>query len=141
MPVGELGPDDVVTEERDATLTDIAGTFESENVGAVVIAEDDEPVGLVTDRDVALAVADGDGVSERSVEDVMTGDPVTLREDEEAIEIARTVGEHNVRRIPVVDDDEKLASIVTVDDLVSTVGEQLDEVADAIEAQSPEYSP
>lgn len=98
MPVGELGPDDVVTGDRDATLTDIAETLESENVGAVVVTEDDEPVGLVTDRDVALAVAHGD-------------------------------------------DDGKLESIVTVDDLVGTVGEQLDEVADTIEAQSPDYSP
>ena len=141
MPVGELGPDDVVTEDRDATLTDIAETLRSENVGAVVVTEDDEPVGLVTDRDVALAVADGDDVAERSVEDAMTEDPVTLRADEEAIEIARTIGEHNVRRIPVVDDDGKLESIATLDDLVGTVGEQLDEVADTIEAQSPDYSP
>lgn len=141
MPVGELGPDDVVTEDRDATLTDIAEKLRSENVGAVVVTEDDEPVGLVTDRDVALAVADGDDVAERSVEDAMTEDPVTLRADEEAIEIARTIGEHNVRRIPVVDDDGKLESIATLDDLVGTVGEQLDEVADTIEAQSPDYSP
>lgn len=141
MPVGELGPDDVVTEDRDATLSDIAETLESENVGAVVVTEDDEPVGLVTDRDVALAVADGEDAAERSVEDVMTEDPVTLRADEEAIEIARTIGEHNVRRIPVVDDDGKLESIATLDDLVGTVGEQLDEVADTIEAQSPDYSP
>ncbi|QLG29257.1 hypothetical protein HUG10_17725 [Halorarum halophilum] len=56
------------------------------------------------------------------------------------VEIARTIGEHNVR-LPVVDDDGKLESIATVDDHVSTVGEQLDEVADTIEAQSLDYSP
>lgn len=141
MPVGHLGPDDVVTEGRDATLGDVAETLGSEGVGAAVITEDDEPVGLVTDRDIALSVADGDDVAERPVEDAMTEDPVTLREDDEGIEIARTIGEHNVRRIPVVDDNGDLTGIVTQDDVVATVGEQLDEIADTIEAQSPEYSP
>ncbi|QLG62787.1 CBS domain-containing protein [Halorarum salinum] len=141
MPVGHLGPDDVVTEGRDDTLGDVAETLDSEGVGAAVIAEDNEPVGIVTDRDIALSVTDGDDIAERPVEDVMTNDPVTLREDEEAIEIARTIGEHNVRRIPVVDDSGDLTGIVTHDDVVATVGEQLDEIADTIEVQSPEYSP
>lgn len=71
----------------------------------------------------------------------MTEDPVTLREDEEAMEISRTINENNVRRIPVVDEDDTLTGIVTLDDLVATIGEQLDHVADTIEVQSPDYSP
>ncbi len=52
-----------MTEDRDATLTDIAETLESENAGAVVVTDDDEPVGLVTDRDVARLqpLISGDG--------------------------------------------------------------------------------
>ena len=141
MPVGDLGPDDVVTANRDSTLGNIVEQLESENVGAVVIAEDDKPVGIVTDRDVALAVNQSDDVASVSAEDVMTEDPVTLREDAEAIEISRIIGEHNVRRIPVVDENGVLTGIVTLDDLVATIGEQLDNVAETIEAQSPEYRP
>lgn len=142
MPVGDLGPDDVVTADRDATLGDVAETFETENVGAVVIVEDEQPVGLLTDRDVALAVGEGgDDVASQTAEEVMTEDPVTLQADEEAIEIARTIGEHHVRRIPVVDENGDLTGIVTVDDVVATVGEQLDDISETIEAQSPDYSP
>ena len=71
----------------------------------------------------------------------MTENPVTLPEDEEGIEISRTIDEQNVRRIPVVDDNGKLTGIVTLDDLIATIGEQLDNVADTIEVQSPDYSP
>lgn len=141
MPVGHLGPDEVVTTDRDATLDDVADRMKSENVGSVVVAEDDEPVALVTDRDIALAVADGDGVESTPVEEVMGEDLVTIDQDAEGITIAEKIGESGVRRFPVVDDDGKLAGIVTLDDLVATIGEELDAVSDTIETQSPGYSP
>ncbi|WP_312908045.1 CBS domain-containing protein [Natronosalvus caseinilyticus] len=141
MPVGNLGPDEVVTESRDSTLADVTEKLESEGVGAVVVTEDDSPVGIVTDRDAALAIHRNDDVANLSVEEVMAEDPATIQEDEEAIEISRAIGEHNVRRFPVVDEDGSLTGIVTLDDLVATIGEQLDNVAETIEAQSPNYSP
>ncbi len=89
---------------------------------------------------MALAVNEEGDVGGKQVQSVMSEDPVTLHEDEEAMEISRTISEHNVRRIPVVDDEDKLTGIVTLDDLYATIGEQLDIAADTIE-QSPEYSP
>lgn len=141
MPVGDLGPNDVVTASPDSELREVTDTLESENVGAIVITEDDMPVGIVTDRDAALAIHQHDDVASVSVEDVMTADPATIQESEEAIEISRAIDEHDVRRFPVVDEDGALTGIVTLDDLFATIGEQLDNVADTIEVQSPEYSP
>jgi Mg/Co/Ni transporter MgtE len=71
----------------------------------------------------------------------MTDDPVTIQADEEAMEISRMIDEHDLRRIPVVDDDGTLTGIVTLDDLVAPIGEQLENVSDVVEAQSPEYTP
>lgn len=141
MPVGDLGPDDVVTASPDSELGEITDTLESENVGAVVITEDNAPVGIVTDRDAALAIHQHDDVASVSVEDVMTADPATIQEDEEAIAISRAIDEYDVRRFPVVDEDGTLTGIVTLDDLVATIGEQLDNVSATIEVQSPDYSP
>jgi Mg/Co/Ni transporter MgtE len=70
----------------------------------------------------------------------MTDDPVTIQADEEAVEISRMIDEHDLRRIPVVDDGT-LTGIVTLDDLVAPIGEQLENVSDVVEAQSPEYTP
>lgn len=141
MPVGDLGPDDVVTASPDSELREITDTLESENVGAVVITEDNAPVGIVTDRDAALAIHQHDDVASVSVEEVMATDPATIQENEEAIEISRAIDEHDVRRFPVVDEDGTLTRIVTLDDLIATIGEQLDNVSAIIEVQSPEYSP
>ncbi|AGB38954.1 CBS domain-containing protein [Natronococcus occultus] len=141
MPVGELGPEDVVTAQPDDDLETVAEQFAEENVGAVVVTEDEEPVGILTDRDVALAVPNSDDVGSVAVEDAMTADPAILQEDDEAIAISRAIEQHNARRFPVVDDDGALTGIVTLDDLVATIGEQLDDVAETVEVQSPGYSP
>lgn len=142
MPVGDLGPNDVVTASPDSELREVTEMLDSENIGALVITdEDDMPVGIVTDRDAALAIHQHDDATSVPVEDVMTADPATIQEDEEAIEISRAIDEHDVRRFPVVDEDGVLTGIVTLDDLIATIGEQLDNVADTIEVQSPEYSP
>ena len=141
MPVGDLGPDEVVTASPDSDLEEITETLDSENVGAIIITEDDTPAGIVTDRDAALAIHQHDDVASVSIEDVMTEDPATIQEDAEAIEISRAIDEHDVRRFPVVDENGSLTGIVTLDDLIATIGEQLDNVADTIEVQSPDYSP
>lgn len=141
MPVGDLGPEEVVTANRDSELGEITEHLASENVGAIVITEDDSPVGIVTDRDAALQIHQADDVASVSVEDVMTEDPATIREDAEAIEISRAINEHNVRRFPIVDENGNLTGIVTLDDLIATIGEQLENVSNTIEVQSPEYSP
>ncbi len=141
MPVGKLGPEEAITTEPDTEVSDVVDKLESEEIGALVVTEENEPIGIVTDRDVALAINDTDDIESEPVESIMTEDPVTLQEDEEAMEISRTIEENNVRRIPVVDEDGELQGIVTLDDLIATIGEQLDNVSDTIEAQSPEYSP
>ncbi|WP_135364715.1 CBS domain-containing protein [Halosimplex halophilum] len=141
MPVGNLGPEEAVTTSPDASLDEVTNTLESEGVGAVVVTEDDSPVGIVTDRDIALEVGNTEDIADQSVESVMTDDPVTVRKDEPAMELSRTIEEHNVRRVPIVDENDKLAGIATLDDLVATVGEQLDNVSETIESQSPDYQP
>lgn len=141
MSVGTLGPEDVVTTSPESELEEISELLADENVGSIVVTEDDEPVGMVTDRDAALAIHAHDDVGSVSVTDVMTEDPATVREDDDPIAISEAIRDNNVRRFPVVDDDGKLAGIATLDDLVATIGEQLENVADTIEAQSPEYSP
>jgi CBS domain-containing protein len=140
MPVKNLAVE-VVTAHRDTTLKELARTMADEELGDLVIAEDDVPVGIVTDRDIALAVAHHDDLSELTAADVMTSDPVTIHEDATAVDLPATMADGAVRRIPVVDDDGKLVGIATLDDVVATTGEMLDDVATVIESQSREYEP
>ncbi|WP_117594948.1 CBS domain-containing protein [Haloprofundus halophilus] len=140
MPVGDLATEDVVTVDPSTTIEEIAQQFSSEGVGSVVVVEDDEPRGIVTDREIALAVGEHDDISEMTAEDVMAENPETINQNEEGFAVAKKLGEAKVRRLPVVDDDGKLVGIVTLDDVVATVGEEMTSIADVIESQSPGYS-
>ncbi|AXG07361.1 CBS domain-containing protein [Haloplanus rubicundus] len=140
MPVETLAVD-VVTARRDTSLTELAKRMLDEEIGDLVIAEDDRPVGIVTDRDVALAVARYDDLSTLTAADVMTPDPVTIHRDATAVDLPATMAEGRVRRIPVVDDDGRLVGIATLDDVVATLGEMLKDVATVIESQSREFEP
>jgi CBS domain-containing protein len=140
MPVKSLAVD-VITASPDASVTALARTMLDEELGDLVIAENNRPVGIVTDRDIALAVARHDDFAERTAEDVMTPDPVTIHQDATAVDLPATMAEGQVRRIPVVDDDGLLVGIATLDDVVATAGEMLDDIATVIESQSREYEP
>jgi CBS domain-containing protein len=140
MPVSNLAVE-AETANRETALKELARTMADEELGDLVIVEGDEPVGIVTDRDIALAVAHHDDLTELTAADVMTSDPVTIHEDATAVDLPATMADGAVRRIPVVDDDGKLVGIATLDDVVATTGEMLDDVATVIEAQSREYEP
>jgi CBS domain-containing protein len=112
----------VVTAPPDATLADVGGLMRDRNVGSVVIADAGRPVAMITDRDVALAVA-GDGVAvEAQVGDHASRPLVCgeLRMDVE--EAAALMVQSRVRRLPIVDGGE-LTGIVTLDDLAIKAGD------------------
>ena len=140
MPVKTLSVD-VVTVSRDTPVVELARTMRDEELGDLVVEEDRKPVGIVTDRDIALTVADGGDLGDLTAEDVMTADPVTIHRDATAVDLPARMAEGRVRRIPVVDDDGDLTGIATLDDVVATAGEMLKDVATVIEWQSRDYRP
>ncbi|WP_135827144.1 CBS domain-containing protein [Halorussus ruber] len=140
MTVQDIARDEVVTTQPSASIADVAATMREENVGCVVVAEDGRPTGVVTDRDVALRiVADGESPEEMTAGDVMTGDPATIPTDAGVFELTEAMSAAAVRRMPVVDDGGSLAGIVTLDDLNRLLVDEMGELADVVEAESPPY--
>ncbi len=92
------------------------------SVGSVVICDTGYPAGLITDRDLALAVAaDGANVDD-PVREYATRPLVTCESEMDVEEAAALMVQHRVRRLPVVD-GEKLTGIVTLDDLAVRTGD------------------
>jgi CBS domain-containing protein len=131
----------VVSAPGEASLGDVAELMRDRSVGSVVITEHERPVGVITDRDVALALgAEGatreDPVGPRASRPLVTGE--TAMDLEEA---AALMVQHRIRRLPVVDGDA-LAGIVTLDDLAVRTGDlQLAQrmTADVARAALPEF--
>jgi len=114
--------------------------MKEEDVGSVVIEEDGRPVGIVTDRDLVLDVLEPRADPTKvTAGDIMTDTPVTVTHDVGVFETIRLMQEHAIRRMPVTDENESLTGIVTLDDLVVLLADELDTLAGVIESESPPY--
>lgn len=122
---------DVMTKDPVCCLPDdlaakAARLMKSENIGAVPIIENEQTrhlVGIVTDRDLALKiVAEGRAASTTTVDEVMTREMVTCHANDDVQKALDAMAQHQLRRIPVVDDDFKIVGIIAQADVATRVG-------------------
>ena len=140
MPVKDVARTDVVTAGSDQTAGNLATLMKEENVGCVVIEADDEPIGIVTDRDLVVTVLESRSKpSEVNAGEIMTESPVTVDVDTGILKATEAMYEASVRRIPIVDENGKVAGIITMDDLLVLLTDELDNLASIVEAESPPY--
>jgi CBS domain-containing protein len=112
---------DVVTVRAQDRAEDVAVLMERHRVSAVVVVEQGRPIGVVTDRDLALGMLfDGDPRT-RTAGETMTRHPVTLREDEGFDRALELMAQQGVRRLPIVDRQGKLRGLVSLDDLLEDI--------------------
>jgi CBS domain-containing protein len=112
----------VVTARRTASVGEVAELMRDRNVGSVVLCDEEgRPHSLITDRDVALAIADsadrGAGADPYAGHPLVTGDAQMDLEEAAALMV-----QHRIRRLPVLEDGD-LCGIVTLDDLAVRAGD------------------
>jgi CBS domain-containing protein len=118
------------------TIQNAARIMRDEDTGAVPVVENGRPVGMVTDRDIVVrAVANGE--LNRPVRDVVSGSLITADPDMSAREAAELMSEHQIRRLPVVEND-RLVGIVSLGDLAvkdahdKRTGDTLQEISQGV---------
>jgi CBS domain-containing protein len=108
------------TIEPGTTAQEAARTMKSEDVGSLPIVEGDRLVGVVTDRDLAIRIlAEGKG-GDTTVGDIASKDVVTVDPEQSLEEAARLMADHQVRRLPVTEEDGKLVGILAQADIAET---------------------
>ncbi len=129
-----MSPDCECIGENDS-ITDAAKKLRELNVGAMPICgEDDRLKGMLTDRDIVTKVlAEGLDPSSTRAGELGEGKPVTIGADDSLDETLRTMTEHKVRRLPVIDGHE-LVGIISQADLARSIDES--RVGDLVEAIS-----
>lgn len=141
MPVEDLARSDVVTATERTAVSEIAQQMADETVGSVVIVDDKTPVGIVTDRDLALrCVAEEVDMGDQTAENVMTEELETIGRDDGFYEAVDLMSEAGIRRLPVTDDAGALVGIITSDDLTTLLADEQQGLAEVIEAQRPPYN-
>jgi CBS domain-containing protein len=117
MKVSEVLTRDVQTIQPDQTAQQAANFMLSADAGSIPVTEGDRLIGMITDRDIAVrGVAKGHG-PDTPVRELMTNDIVCVRIDEDCEEAASRMSEAQVRRLPVLDDQDRLCGIVSLGDL------------------------
>ncbi len=139
MTIGRICQRDVDLANADEPVTAAAKRMRDRHVGTlVVINRDKVPVGLVTDRDLAIRIlGDNRDPSTTSVGDIMSQYPRTVSEHtpiEEALAAMRSLG---VRRLPVVGSDDRLVGIVSITDFLNLLVEEFRELGGLLDTEAP----
>ncbi len=137
MPVKDVCVRNVVHVSRDTTIQEAAQLMRQHHVGDLIVVDQDHegmrPVGIITDRDIVLSVvAPKLDASVITVADIMGEELTTCREDIGVSECIRKMRARGVRRMPIVSQRGDLVGIVSVDDLIEMLAEELNEVSKLI---------
>jgi CBS domain-containing protein len=117
MKISEVMTRDVQTVSPDQPVQEAANFMLSADAGSIPVTEGDRLIGMITDRDIAVrGIAKGYG-PDALVRDLMTDDLIVVRVDDDIEEAATKMSEAQVRRLPVIDSDERLCGIVSLADL------------------------
>jgi len=130
MTIGQVCNREVVFIHAQASIPEAARLMREHHVGDLVVIKEKTgkrvPVGIVTDRDIVLEViAEGVDMDDVNVGDIMSNNLVTARENDGLLETIKVMRAKGIRRLPVVNDDNELVGILSVDDLIDLLSEQI----------------
>lgn len=134
MKVGEVCSREVIVAYGDEPIRTAARLMREHHVGDVIVVEDRQagrfPVGIVTDRDLVIQVLQA-GVDPDVfvLGDLMTGPLLCAQEGEDLGECIHRMHERGVRRVPVIDDEGVLVGVLSLDDVVELLAEEMSELS------------
>lgn len=133
MSAGEYCNRDVVVIEKTETVREAINLMRKNHVGDVVVVEMREnvsiPLGILTDRDIVIEIlAEDVDIDAVIVGDVMSDQLVTINEETQLVDVIKQMRIKGVRRLPVVNELGELQGILSVDDLLEIIVEQLSDI-------------
>jgi len=137
MTVGEICTRKVIVAPRNTSVLEAAKLMRQYHAGDIVVTDETDgrraPAGIVTDRDLVLEImAQGLDPTGLSVGEIMSDTPATARELDGVFETAESMRSAGVRRMPVVNSGGALIGIVTLDDLLELMAEELGTLANVV---------
>jgi CBS domain-containing protein len=140
MQVGDYCNREVVVVDTTSSVSEAARVMREYHVGDVVVVERKYgrqfPTGILTDRDIALEfVAVGTDPETISVGDAMSFELLKVNQDDDLMHVIEMMRDKGVRRVPVVDADEALIGILSVDDVLDLLSEVLIDIVHLVDSQ------
>src|SRR5690242_5002182 len=111
--VADIMAREVETVSPTATVQEVAERMKAANIGSMPVCQDSRLIGTITDRDITIRVtAEGRDPQATPVRDVMSQPVVTVHPQQELVEAEQLMHDHQVRRLPVVEQDHRLVGYV-----------------------------
>lgn len=132
----------IETVSPEATVQEAATAMQRADTGSIPVLEDSRVIGMITDRDIAIrCIAEGRG-PDCAVRDLMSREPVFAYDNDDAEAVAQRMAEAQVRRLPVLDQEEQLIGMISLGDL-SREGRQqaASEALQGVSAESSQLQP
>lgn len=137
MPVANYCRRDVQTVSPRETLRDAARRMHEQGVGCLVVTHEGRAQGVITDRDLALqTLRDGLDPDRVVVRELIGRDPAVIHGNMPLGVVSKMMRRLCVRRLPVVDDDERVVGVITADDLLRLLSREVSMLGEAVAAQA-----
>ena len=124
MKVRDLMSKDVQVARPGDTLQAVAERMRAGDFGFMPVADGDTLIGTITDRDIAIRAVAGGAACTAPVVEYITRDPHTARADDDLQSVLDAMGSKQIRRLPVLDKDNRLVGVVSLGDLSTRVKEK-----------------
>ena len=137
MNIGEICNREVSMIQKDDSLLQDGKLMRDHHVGSLVVVEEKGegsiPISIITDRDILIEVlAEGISLEKIAVRDIMTASLITAKEQDKVYETIQKMQVQGIRRIPVVNEKGILVGILSLDDVLEIVAEEIKKLADVV---------
>ena len=123
----------VVTVSPEQNMVEACRLMKEKNVGCLVAVEGEKLRGILTDRDIALKVTgEKKDPGQTKVRDIMTANPTRLAVSKTLHDLTSLMHAHHVRRVPIVDGGDKVVGMITLDDLLILLGQELADIGQGV---------
>ena len=138
MIVRDVMNKNVVVAKPDITVKEAAGIMSQHHIGSLVILKDKKIVGIITERNILIAVAQGKDAELTTVEEIMSKNVVTVAPDKTVEDAVNLMTEHKIKKLPVVEGDN-LIGIITASDILVVEPKLIEGIANLISIKLPGY--
>lgn len=138
MLVKDVMNKNVVVAKSDATIREATKVMNKFQIGSLVVLKEEKIAGIVTERNVLEAVADGKDADTTPIEDIMSKGVITIDPDETVEAAVDLMVQHKIKKLPVVE-DKKLKGIITASDIIVVEPKLIASVASLISMKLPGY--
>lgn len=129
---------EVVVVSPDASIREASKIMSRYDIGSLIVMENDNPVGILTERDVLNLVARDENLDEIKVSEVMSKNVVTIESNKKIDDAVDLMLKHKIKRLPVKE-GSKIVGIVTTSDIIVAEPKLIEAIASLISLKIPGY--